>query len=153
MCFNSSLSEKISGFTSDTYEAVTGLAYDATNNKIGLKVGADTVIPFSSSFNFTGVTEHFEECHTDASRNYISFTPTEGGTALMIVSAVSVAVTSLNLSSTTNIVEKECIYTISGGYNRPSLYIAEVDITKSTSYTVKFNNGYYCVGIYILYHN
>ena len=45
---NSSLSEKVSGFTSDTYEAVTGLAYDATSNKIGLKVGADTVIPFKS---------------------------------------------------------------------------------------------------------
>ena len=45
---NSSLSDKVNGFTSDTYEAVTGLAYDATNNKLGLKVGADTVIPFSS---------------------------------------------------------------------------------------------------------
>ena len=48
MDLNSSLSDKVSGFTSDTYEAVTGLAYDPTNKKLGLKVGADTVIPFSN---------------------------------------------------------------------------------------------------------
>lgn len=44
---NSSLSDKVSGFSADTYQAVTGLAYDATNKKLGLKVGADTVIPFN----------------------------------------------------------------------------------------------------------
>ena len=55
MCFNSSLSEKVSGFTSDTYEAVTGLAYDATNKKLGLKVGADTVIPFKSGGGLTKI--------------------------------------------------------------------------------------------------
>lgn len=49
---NSSLNDKVSGFASDTYEAVTGLAYDATNKKIGLKVGADTVIPFNSKHDF-----------------------------------------------------------------------------------------------------
>lgn len=70
----------------------------------------------------------------------------------MIVSAVSTSTTNLELSSLTNIIEKKCIYKISGGYHRPALYVAEVDITKST-YTVKFNTGYYCVGIYILYQN
>lgn len=40
-------SSKVSNFTSGNYKAVTGLAYDATNKKLGLKVGADTVIPFS----------------------------------------------------------------------------------------------------------
>lgn len=44
---NESLTAKVDGFTQDTYAAVTGLAYDATNKKLGLKVGADTVIPFS----------------------------------------------------------------------------------------------------------
>lgn len=44
---NADLSDKVSGFTDTTYDAVTGLAYDSTNKKLGLKVGADTVIPFS----------------------------------------------------------------------------------------------------------
>lgn len=48
---NTNLSEKVSGFSDDNYEAVTGLAYNPTNNKLGLKVGADTVIPFSASLN------------------------------------------------------------------------------------------------------
>lgn len=43
---NDSLSGKVGGFTDGDYTAVTGLAYDATNKKLGLKVGADTVIPF-----------------------------------------------------------------------------------------------------------
>lgn len=54
---NSSLNSKVSNFTSGNYEAVTGLAYDATNKKLGLKVGADTVIPFSGGeqiLTFTG---------------------------------------------------------------------------------------------------
>jgi len=38
----------VAGFTSGNYAAVTGLAYDSINKKLGLKVGADTVIPFSS---------------------------------------------------------------------------------------------------------
>ena len=47
---NSDLSAKVAGFTSGDYTKVTGLAYDSTNKKLGLKVnGADTVIPFSSS--------------------------------------------------------------------------------------------------------
>ncbi len=44
---NNDLTAKVSGFTETTYSAVTGLAYDSTNKKLGLKVGADTVIPFS----------------------------------------------------------------------------------------------------------
>lgn len=44
---NNSLSGKVDGFTDGDYAAVTGLAYDTTNKKLGLKVGADTVIPFS----------------------------------------------------------------------------------------------------------
>ena len=49
---NSSLTDvnnsKVSHFSSGTYSPVTGLSYDATNKKLGLKVnGADTVIPFS----------------------------------------------------------------------------------------------------------
>ena len=44
---NNDLTDKVSGFTETTYSAVTGLAYDSTNKKLGLKVGADTVIPFS----------------------------------------------------------------------------------------------------------
>lgn len=44
---NADLTDKVSGFTDTTYSAVTGLAYDNTNKKLGLKVGADTVIPFS----------------------------------------------------------------------------------------------------------
>ncbi len=36
----------VGGFADGDYAAVTGLAYDATNKKLGLKVGADTVIPF-----------------------------------------------------------------------------------------------------------
>ena len=44
---NESLSGKVDGFTEGTYAAVTGLAYDATSKKLGLKVGADAVIPFS----------------------------------------------------------------------------------------------------------
>lgn len=43
---------KVSGFTQDTYSAVTGLAYDATKKKLGLKVGADTVIPFSGGATY-----------------------------------------------------------------------------------------------------
>lgn len=50
---NQNLTEKVSGFTESTYSAVTGLAYDATSKKLGLKVGADTVIPFSGGGNFT----------------------------------------------------------------------------------------------------
>ena len=46
---NSGLSGKVNGFANGTYAAVTGLAYDATNKKLGLKVGADTVIPFSEN--------------------------------------------------------------------------------------------------------
>lgn len=42
-----SLTECVKGFDDTTYSAVTGLAYDATSKKLGLKVGADTVIPFS----------------------------------------------------------------------------------------------------------
>ena len=45
---DSSLKGKVGNFTSGNYKAVTGLAYDATNKKLGLKVGADTVIHFSS---------------------------------------------------------------------------------------------------------
>ena len=45
---NESLSGMVGGFADGDYTAVTGLAYDATNKKLGLKVGADTVIPFSS---------------------------------------------------------------------------------------------------------
>ena len=44
---NNDLSGKVDGFTEGTYTAVTGLAYDATNKKLGIKVGADAVIPFS----------------------------------------------------------------------------------------------------------
>ena len=53
---NSSLNSKVSNFTSGNYKAVTGLAYDTTNKKLGLKVGADTVIPFSGEqiLTFTG---------------------------------------------------------------------------------------------------
>jgi hypothetical protein len=47
---NADLTAKVSGFSNTTYSAVTGLAYDSTNNKLGLKVGADTVIPFSSGY-------------------------------------------------------------------------------------------------------
>lgn len=47
---DSSLSNKVGNFTSGNYKAVTGLAYDPTNNKLGLKVGADTVIPFSGTW-------------------------------------------------------------------------------------------------------
>lgn len=47
---NSSLTDKVSGFTSGNYKSVTGLAYDSTNKKLGLKVGADTVIPFSGGW-------------------------------------------------------------------------------------------------------
>lgn len=43
---NESLSGMVGGFADGDYTAVTGLAYDATNKKLGLKVGADTVIPF-----------------------------------------------------------------------------------------------------------
>lgn len=43
---NDSLSGMVGGFADGDYTAVTGLAYDATNKKLGLKVGADTVIPF-----------------------------------------------------------------------------------------------------------
>lgn len=46
-------SSKVSNFTSGNYKAVTGLAYDATNKKLGLKVGADSVIPFKSFANCT----------------------------------------------------------------------------------------------------
>ncbi len=45
---NNALSTKVTGFKSGNYAAVTGLAYDSTNKKLGLKVGADTIIPFSS---------------------------------------------------------------------------------------------------------
>ena len=51
---NADLSDKVSGFTDTTYDAVTGLAYDSTNKKLGLKVGADTVIPFSGEQPFKG---------------------------------------------------------------------------------------------------
>ena len=44
---NSNLSGKVNSFSDGTYAAVTGLAYDATNKKLGIKVGADAVIPFS----------------------------------------------------------------------------------------------------------
>lgn len=50
--YNKSLSGKVNGFSDGTYAAVTGLAYDATNKKLGLKVGADTVIPFSGDAEF-----------------------------------------------------------------------------------------------------
>jgi len=46
---NSDLTAKVGNFTSGNYKAVTGLAYDSTNKKLGLKVGADTIIPFSGS--------------------------------------------------------------------------------------------------------
>ena len=48
----SSLKGKVGNFTSGNYKAVTGLAYDPTNKKLGLKVGADTVIPFNSKHDF-----------------------------------------------------------------------------------------------------
>jgi hypothetical protein len=49
---NDNLTEKVTKFSGtdsgNTYVTVDGLAYDATNKKLGLKVnGADTVIPFS----------------------------------------------------------------------------------------------------------
>lgn len=46
---NKSLSGKVNSFSDGTYAAVTGLAYDATNKKLGIKVGADTVIPFNGN--------------------------------------------------------------------------------------------------------
>ena len=46
--------DKVSGFTDTTYSAVTGLAYDNTNKELGVKVGADTVIPFSGSGSANG---------------------------------------------------------------------------------------------------
>lgn len=51
---NTDLTDKVSGFTDTTYSAVTGLAYDRTNKKLGLKVGADTVIPFSGGAKLVG---------------------------------------------------------------------------------------------------
>ena len=57
---DSSLSDKVSGFTSDTYEAVTGLAYDPTNKKLGLKVGADTVTKkLGSNFKDNNYTSYY----------------------------------------------------------------------------------------------
>ena len=47
---NCCLTDKVSGFANGNYESVTGLAYDSTNKKLGLKVGADTVIPFSGGW-------------------------------------------------------------------------------------------------------
>lgn len=47
---NNSLADKVSGFASGNYESVTGLAYDPTNKQLGLKVGADSVIPFSGGW-------------------------------------------------------------------------------------------------------
>lgn len=44
----SELVDFVKGFTASAYNAVTGLAYDSTTKRLGLKVGADTVIPFSS---------------------------------------------------------------------------------------------------------
>ena len=45
---NNDLTDKVDHFSSGNYQPVTGLSYDATNKKLGLKVnGADTVIPFS----------------------------------------------------------------------------------------------------------
>lgn len=42
------------GFTSGGYSPVTGLAYDSTNKKLGLKVGAtNDIIPFSSGFGYS----------------------------------------------------------------------------------------------------
>lgn len=64
---------KVSGFTQDTYSAVTGLAYDATNNKLGLKVGADTVIPFSSSGEIT-LTIPMQANYSDQAKTEISGT-------------------------------------------------------------------------------
>lgn len=64
---------KVSGFTQDTYSAVTGLAYDATNNKLGLKVGADTVIPFSSSGEIT-LTIPTQSSYSDQAKTEISGT-------------------------------------------------------------------------------
>ena len=47
--YNNDLTDKVDHFSSGNYQPVTGLSYDATNKKLGLKVnGADTVIPFSS---------------------------------------------------------------------------------------------------------
>jgi len=67
---NSDLTAKVGNFTSGNYKAVTGLAYDSTNKKLGLKVGADSVIPFSGGLDLsylksyilnTGYADYFVE--------------------------------------------------------------------------------------------
>lgn len=100
-CLNSSLSEKVSGFTSDTYEAVTGLAYDATNHKIGLKVGADTVIPFSNKVHI----KTFRNICSLSSGNYTHsfiYLDTSDKTKLTIGSFSTGTATELHILGTIN---------------------------------------------------
>lgn len=74
----SALKEKVAGFTSGNYAAVTGLAYDATTKKLGLKVGGASteIVPFLS-----GSFENVELIGADTSKDStvaFSTTKTEG---------------------------------------------------------------------------
>lgn len=68
---NTDLTEKVSGFADTIYSAITGLGYDSANKKIGLKVGADTVIPFSKGdFNVVITGRMISRCYINNSSGF-----------------------------------------------------------------------------------
>lgn len=77
------INSKVNNFNSGNYKAVTGLAYDSTSKKLGLKVGADTIIPFSGykPMGYIGQTNN-------GSPNTYTF-PSNYSSALILVCSVT----------------------------------------------------------------
>lgn len=125
----------MNNFTSGNYKPVTGISYNATTKKMGLKVnGADTVIPFSSgavhlgrySANETidvtglGATSANQFLVTTASGNASAFS-SAGGSNISSSSGYTPATLSLSGNTLTVTAPKVSVYhQASGGAGGPS---------------------------------
>ena len=123
---NSDLGAKVAGFTSGSYTKVTGLAYDSTNKKLGLKVnGADTVIPFSGGVSF------------DTLVLPGSYTSSAGITSIVVEDNILDLITSADSSSFISNLKNVGLFS-DISYN---------SATQTMNYTVT-KHGYYSYGYY-----
>lgn len=103
---NKSLTGKVDGFADGTYAAVTGLAYDATNKRLGIKVGADTVIPFNGNYKIVACFSWYYEGNSQSDYQPYYLNPKIDNANVIQVSAAKTSgpgtkVTIKNVSSNT----------------------------------------------------
>lgn len=135
---NSDLSDKVDHFSSGNYAPVTGISYDSTNKKLGLKVnGADTVIPFSSGAKLVGTYSN------DTTINVSSY-GASSASQFLAVSTSSKSISGYGSSNSWSSDLQE-LY-LSGSYTPPSLSMNGnvLSITPATisasSYLTELNN-------------